>query len=176
MVDLSLDELSGEVAQLLDEHGLLEAQPDGRVSAAPDARTIRYYTTLGLLDRPAFSSAGGRQARYGRRHLLQLLAIKALQGAALPLSEIQARLYGRSDEELEALWGSVAAARPERAFVPAYPIVWREVVIAPGLKLLAQDGCGGGRDGWPGGDLDALTDRIRAALTALQPASPRRTE
>src|SRR5438552_3672254 len=108
----TLEELSNEVARRLAELGLLEAQADGRVSAVPDARTVRYYTTLGVLDRPAIA---GRQARYGRRHLLQLLAIKALQGASLPLGEIQARLYGRSEAELEATIAAAGAtAKAER--------------------------------------------------------------
>src|SRR5467141_1220090 len=47
-----LDELSTRVAGELAERGLHGAAADGRVSAAPDARTVRYYTTLGLLDRP----------------------------------------------------------------------------------------------------------------------------
>ncbi|HWT85302.1 MAG TPA: MerR family transcriptional regulator, partial [Myxococcales bacterium] len=71
-----LDELSTRVAGELAERGLHGAAADGRVSAAPDSRTVRYYTTLGLLDRPTIEA---RQARYGERHLLQLLAIKALQ-------------------------------------------------------------------------------------------------
>src|SRR5689334_22778747 len=106
--ELTLEELSSEAERLLEEQGLIDVQQDGRVSAAPDARTIRYYTTLGLLDRPRMV---GRQAQYGRRHLLQLLAIKALQGVSLPLSEIQARLYSRSDRELEAILASMSDGR-----------------------------------------------------------------
>ena len=59
---MSLEALSSEVAVQLAELGLLGAAPDARVSAAPDARTVRYYTTLGLLDRPKIEN---RQARYG---------------------------------------------------------------------------------------------------------------
>jgi DNA-binding transcriptional MerR regulator len=77
--------------------GLLRLQGDGRVSAAPDARTVRYYATLGLIDRPEFE---GRVARYGKKQLLQLVAIKALQTDGLGLSNIQSRLYGRSEREL----------------------------------------------------------------------------
>src|SRR5438477_1109261 len=105
-ISLSLPELSSEVATALSRLGLLGAAPDARVSAAPDARTVRYYTTLGLLDRPTIV---GRQARYGRRHVRQLLAVKALQAGALPLAGIQQRLYGRSDAELEALVRSLGA-------------------------------------------------------------------
>src|SRR5881227_4478318 len=110
---MMLEALSGEVAVQLAERGLLGAAADARVSAAPDARTVRYYTSLGLLDRPRIE---GRQARYGERHLLQLLAIKALQAFDLPLAEIQQRLYGRGDAELKALVDSlVAEARAHAA-------------------------------------------------------------
>src|SRR5436190_20174308 len=113
---MMLDELSNRVAGELADRGLLGAASDARVSAAPDARTVRYYTTLGLLDRPRIE---GRQARYGERHLLQLLAIKALQALDFPLAEIQQRLYARSDAELKALVDSlVAEARAQ----PAPPI------------------------------------------------------
>src|SRR5204862_4623314 len=108
-ISLSLPELSSEVATALSRLGLLGAAPDARVSAAPDARTVRYYTTLGLIDRPAIVA---RQARYGQRHLLQLLAIKALQAEALPLADVQSRLFGRSDAELESL---VVARAGQRA-------------------------------------------------------------
>ena len=51
--------------------------PNGRVREIPDRRTIRYYTTLGIVDRPL--EMQGRSAFYGQRHLLQLVAIKRLQ-------------------------------------------------------------------------------------------------
>src|SRR3954463_14399522 len=97
---MTLDELSESVAAEIAGRGMLGGAPEARVSSAPDARTVRYYATLGLLDRPRIE---GRQARYGERHLLQLLAIKALQAVELPLAEIQQRLYARSDAELKAL-------------------------------------------------------------------------
>jgi hypothetical protein len=70
-----------------------QGQPSGRVREVPDRRAIRYYTTLGLLDRPA--EMRGRTALYGRRHLLQLVAIKRLQARGLNLAEIQERLLAR---------------------------------------------------------------------------------
>lgn len=82
------------------------AEPAGhskRVRWEPNERLIRYYTTLGLLDRPA--ELRGRTAYYGVRHLLQLLAIKALQAQGAPLQEIQATLSGRTQSELEELAG-----------------------------------------------------------------------
>jgi hypothetical protein len=75
---LTLDELSTEVGRLLEEKALLEAQADGRgARAAPDARTVRYYGTLGLVDRPSIVD---REARYGRRHVLQLVADQGAPG------------------------------------------------------------------------------------------------
>ena len=153
---LTLDELSVDVERLLAEHGLLEAQADGRVAAAPDARTVRYYGTLGLVDRPSIVE---REARYGRRHVLQLVAIKALQARGLPLAEIQARLYGRSNSELETLLRAVSAEGPRPAGVRA--VRWREVTVEPGLKVMVEDG-------WaPRSSPAALEERIRAALAAL---------
>src|SRR5947209_13437555 len=129
----SLDELSSEVADRLAELGMLGAAPDARVSAAPDARTVRYYTTLGLLDRPRIEN---RQARYGHRHLLQLLAIKILQSQDLPLARIQELIYGRSDAELQQVIDSLPAQTAHE--LPALTL--REVVVEPGLRLLANDG------------------------------------
>jgi DNA-binding transcriptional MerR regulator len=154
-----LDELSDRVERELGARGLLGAAPDARVSAAPDARTVRYYTTLGLLDRPRIE---GRQARYGERHLLQLLAIKALQAFDLPLAAIQQRLYGRGDAELKALVESLAAqarahAAPELA-VPALRL--REIAVEPGVRLIVEEG-------WRPRDRTALETKIRAALAAL---------
>lgn len=153
-----LDTLAGLCAAVGTEllrRGLEEAQPDGRVSAAPDARTIRYYQTLGLLERPAIVD---RQARYGRRHVLQLLAIKTLQAAGLPLAGIQERLYGLSDSELEALLQTAAGARLRPALKARS---WREVTLEPGLKLVAEEGFS------PKLDAARLQQRVREALDAL---------
>lgn len=157
----TLDELCREVERRLSAHRLMEAQADGRVSAAPDARTIRYYTTLGLIDRPTRT---GREARYGSRHLLQILAIKALQGAAQPLGEIQARLYGRSDAELGAILSAIAGERRPVAR-EIQPLRWHEVTLEPGLKIMVLEG-------WsPRMDPETLGERIRRALAALSTLS-----
>lgn len=74
-----------------------------RVRWEPNERLIRYYTTLGLLDSPA--EMRGRTALYGTHHLLQLMAIKGLQAEGLSLKEIQARLPGMPEGELEGVAG-----------------------------------------------------------------------
>ena len=75
-----------------------DGQPSGRVSDVPDRRAIRWYTTIGLVDRPA--AHRGRTAMYGQRHLLQLVAVKRLQARGLPLVAIQQELAGATDTQL----------------------------------------------------------------------------
>lgn len=106
----TLDDLSARVALALATDYL--GAPNGRVRDVPDRRTIRYYTTLGLLDRPA--EMRGRTALYARRHLLQLVAIKRLQAKGLSLAEVQQRLVGLPDSRLAAL-----AQLPHDAGAPA---------------------------------------------------------
>jgi DNA-binding transcriptional MerR regulator len=97
----TIDELSDQVATALARgYG---GPPNGRVRDVPDRRTIRYYTTLGLIDRPA--SLRGRTALYGRRHLLQLVAIKQLQARGQSLAEVQRALAGQTDQALAAAAG-----------------------------------------------------------------------
>jgi DNA-binding transcriptional MerR regulator len=93
--------------------GNFDGVGNGRVRDVPDLRAIRYYTTIGLLDRPA--EMRGRTAYYGRRHLLQLVAIKRLQAQRLSLAEVQERLLGINDRELERLAEVNAELRPSRA-------------------------------------------------------------
>lgn len=96
-----LDELAAKTAEVLSEAGV--AQDSERVSTAPTPRTIRYYATHGLVDKP--SEFDGRTALYGPTHLLQLLAIKRLQARGRTLDEIQQRLAGARDDELRELAG-----------------------------------------------------------------------
>lgn len=93
----TIDELTrrvGVALQAADYQGV----ENGRVTDVPALRTIRYYTTLGLLDRP--SEMRGRTALYSTRHLLQLAAIKRLQARGLPLTDVQEQLAGLPDAAL----------------------------------------------------------------------------
>lgn len=92
-----IDELARVVEMALDT-GDYPGQESGRVRSVPDARTIRYYTTLGLLDKPA--EMRGRTAYYGRRHVLELVAIKRMQSQGRPLVEVQQALAGADDRSL----------------------------------------------------------------------------
>jgi DNA-binding transcriptional MerR regulator len=95
----TLDELAARVAAELavDYPGA----PSGRVRDVPDRRAIRWYTTIGLVDRPL--GMRGRTALYGPRHVLQLVAVKRRQAAGRTLAEIQAELAGATDRTLRAI-------------------------------------------------------------------------
>jgi DNA-binding transcriptional MerR regulator len=95
----TLDELVAKAAELLSVASV--GQGSGRVRETPDRRTVRYYTTLGLLDRP--SEFRGRVGLYGTRQLWQLMAIKRLQSRGEPLLEIQQRLLNATDAELRRI-------------------------------------------------------------------------
>jgi DNA-binding transcriptional MerR regulator len=112
-MDWTIDELARRVADVLAGDGY--AAPNGRVRDVPDARAIRWYATIGLVDRP--SSMRGRTARYGDRHLLQLVAIKRRQAEGRSLAEIQAELTGATDETLRRVAGG--ADPPDVADLPA---------------------------------------------------------
>jgi len=85
------------------------ARPSGRVRDVPNERLIRWYGTVGLVDPPL--SRRGRVARYGRRHLLQLVAVKRRQAEGKSLAEIQEELAGVTDEVLAAV-ARIPAAGP----------------------------------------------------------------
>jgi DNA-binding transcriptional MerR regulator len=79
-----------------------------RVTDLPTARTIRFYTAQGLVDKP--SAREGTSAVYGYRHLLQLLAIKYLQSQYLPLVKVRSLVSGASNRDLELLIPEIAPA------------------------------------------------------------------
>jgi DNA-binding transcriptional MerR regulator len=112
----TLDELAHRVdaALAVGYHG----QPSGRVRDVPDRRAIRWYTTIGLIDRPV--AHRGRTALYGPRHLLQLVAVKRLQAKGLPLVAIQQELAGATDTQLARVaHPAPASAAPLAALAPS---------------------------------------------------------
>jgi DNA-binding transcriptional MerR regulator len=108
----TIAELADAGAAALDALGI--AARNGQVRDRPDVRTIRYYATLGLIDPP--TEMTGRTARYGDRHLLQVLAVKAVQARGDSLADAQRTMVGASDEELRSAIGpglpTVLAAVP----------------------------------------------------------------
>jgi DNA-binding transcriptional MerR regulator len=94
----SLEELAAESQKYLLDDG-----DSRRVQWKPNGRQIRYYSTLGLLDKP--DTENGRTVWYGPKHLLQLLAIKKLQQEGMKLADIQRALAGASPEQIRRLVG-----------------------------------------------------------------------
>src|SRR3954466_4535837 len=110
----TIEELGSQVVLALTDN--YDGQRNGSVRQVPDLRTIRYYTTIGLLDRPA--EMRGRTALYGLRHLLQLVAVKKLQARGLSLSQIQQEMTGATDAMLRRLAGEMAGPGGEPALEP----------------------------------------------------------
>ncbi len=95
----TLEELAERAARALVDADVRVA--NGRVTGVPDGRLIRWYATIGLVDRPSIGP--GRVARYSTRHLLQLVAVKRLQAQGLPLAEVQHRLAGATEASLRRI-------------------------------------------------------------------------
>lgn len=108
----TIEELVHRANWLIQQEGLIV--PSGRVNSELSLRSVRLYTTLGLLDRPILR---GRTGYYSTRHLLQLLAVKRLQAEGLSLVEIQNRLLAMPDEELARIAG-VSAEQVKAAYFP----------------------------------------------------------
>jgi DNA-binding transcriptional MerR regulator len=110
----TIDELASRVAAALGDG--YPGVPNGRVRDVPDPRVIRWYSTIGLVDRPA--AMRGRTALYQERHLLQIVAVKRLQARGRSIAEIQAELAGASLatlQEIAALPEAPPAAAAESA-------------------------------------------------------------
>ncbi len=83
-------------------------------------RTVRYYVQLGLVDRPVGET---RAARYGRRHLEQLLQIRQLTEAGVSLERVREVMDGQP------------APVPPRARAPGSVQLRSHVLVAPGVEL-----------------------------------------
>jgi hypothetical protein len=130
----TIDELSAGVAEALAAD--YPGQSNGRVRDVPDRRTIRWYTTIGLLDRPV--AMRGRTALYGRRHLLQLVAIKRLQASGSTLASVARELVGATGgtlEEIAALPADLTAPAGRTAEPPTRDRFWARPDVVPGVRL-----------------------------------------
>lgn len=170
------------ISELAEQAGeVLAASPqqaNGRVRDVPNERLIRWYMTVGLVDPPL--SRRGRIARYGERHLLQLVAVKRRQAEGRSLAEIQQELTGATGEALAAIAGLEGSRQPEPAVPAATPRFWARppskpepvtrnnpspvnglvhgLRLAPGVTLLLETA---------GHDL--APDDVAAILTSAQP-------
>lgn len=96
---LRIDDLVHHAAEIVPQ--VAGPQWRHKVTAIPDARTVRYYIQQGLVDPPHGSS--GSAALYRYRHLLQLVTVKVLQSHYLPIRRIKETIDQLTDQELEKL-------------------------------------------------------------------------
>ncbi|ULH17478.1 MerR family transcriptional regulator (plasmid) [Deinococcus sp. KNUC1210] len=94
----NLDDLAALANTLLPQY--LPLDRSSRTQDEVNPRLIRHYTTQGLLDAPLKE---GREARYTRRHLLQLLTLRRLMTEGHSAQALQSLLSNQSDDALEAL-------------------------------------------------------------------------
>lgn len=88
-------------------------------------RTVRYYIQLGLVDRPVGET---RAARYGPRHVEQLLQIRKWTEAGVSLERIGELLAGGTPPV------------PPRPRAPGTVEVWSHLVVADGVELTLEPG------------------------------------
>jgi DNA-binding transcriptional MerR regulator len=128
------------------------------VGAEVTVRNIRYYQTLGLVDRPAGPFGKG----FGEKHRLQLIAIRLLQARGLPLQQIRDQLEGRTEEELRQI--------EQRGATEQIPVAtrastdWKVMTLSPDFLLLSRQR----NEISPG-----QRQRILEILNTTQPVAPR---
>jgi DNA-binding transcriptional MerR regulator len=98
----------------------------------------------------------GSAAVYGKRHLLQVLVIKAFQSRYLPIKRIREILWGKSNKELESILRDYVRDQPIRQrglphrdypseqlpmFEPDTPeeASWRRLALDDGVELHIRD-------------------------------------
>ena len=102
----------------------------GKVREEVNARLVRHYAGSGLLDE---NSREGREARYGFRHLLQLLLVRRLLTEGYPAAVIAKLILGKDDAELRALLqgGASVNATPANPALDFLAGVRRRAVSPP---------------------------------------------
>lgn len=161
----TIDQLSQLVAEALSAHD--PGRANGRVRQVPDVRTIRWYTSIGLLDRPA--AMRGRTGLYGRRHLAQIVAVKRLQAEGLTLAEVQQRLIGADDATLERIARLGNLPGPTTTLTPATRTAPSAEGATPESGIEAIE-AGAGRDRfWSARPLQASVARPAVARPTTAP-------
>ena len=131
-----LDGVCAQAADVLAATGA--GATDARVRDVPDARTVRYYQSIGLLDRPV--RYDGRKAIYGYRHLLQMVCVKLLQAQGLSLAQVQQALAVASTAQLASAVTEALAGRPTSTPPPVVPppvatTPWQTLELLPGVLV-----------------------------------------
>ena len=114
-------------------------------------RTVRYYISEGLLDRPEGEKRG---AHYVQRHLEQLLRVRRWSEAGLSLERIRELRRGAPEDP------------PPRTVAPGTVEVWSRVTLADGLELHVEPG----RAGLSPEQVRALVREVQAAFRRVRGA------
>jgi len=152
--------LAAHVTALVDSAGLRPTNASAR--AAPSARSVRFYVSHGLLDRP---EGAGTAATYGYRHFLQLLAIKIRQREGQTLETIKREMKDVTGDALERrIAQSLAPALVANPVSPRTedeaPVAWRRMPVAEGVELhIRADSPSSNEEA-----LVAMREAVRAAL------------
>lgn len=96
----SLDEFVELVNRLSSRYLPPEEVGRGSVQQEVNARLVRHYTGIRLIDRPG---RDGKESRYGFRHLLQMLVLRRLLLEGLTAQAISPITQERANAELAAL-------------------------------------------------------------------------
>ncbi len=115
-------------------------------------RTVRYYVQTGLVGRPAGET---RAARYGARHLEQLLLVKKWTAAGLSLERVRELLQG----------GETNLPMPRRR--PGSVEVRSHLQVAEGIEISID----ASRAGMTPAQVRAFTRGVMALYASLQPPS-----
>jgi len=132
----SISELAEAVNAWCRKH---DAVPlDNRSGGEVSVRNIRYYQSLGLVDRPMTADGRG----FTEKHRLQLTAIRLLQAKGLPLSRIQTLLYGRNEKALRDIERRGLKELERFTSVSSVSLVkdWKVASIGEDILLLTRNG------------------------------------
>lgn len=152
--------LAAHVTALVDSAGLRPTNASAR--AAPSARSVRFYVSHGLLDRP---EGAGTAATYGYRHFLQLLAIKIRQREGQTLETIKREMKDVTGDALERrIAQSLAPALVANPVSPRTedeaPVSWRRMPVAEGVEIHVRGDSPSSNEE----ALVAMREAVRAAL------------
>ena len=118
-------------------------------------RTVRYYIQIGLLERPEGET---RAARYGRRHLAQLLEIQKWTAAGLSLDRIRELLAGGAEPPVSAMRTGTIEVRSH-------------LLVADGVEIVVEPGRAGLSPAQMRAFFRGVAD-LHRQLTRAAPAAP----
>jgi DNA-binding transcriptional MerR regulator len=153
--------LAAHVTALVDAAGVRPTNSSAR--AAPSARSVRFYVSNGLLDRP---DGTGTAATYNYRHLLQLLAIKIRQREGQSLERIKSDIHEVTGDALERRVATslapalTAGADTAVAHDDDRAYSWRRAPVVDGIELHIRDDLPAAREE----AVIAMREAVRAAL------------